>query len=847
MDQRNTNAHKPESDPQPKLVSGNLVFRNIGVIALRFRWAILALSLAITGFMLYAAVTRLEVDASLEAFMSSGSETVLALEELRDEFGQDMVFQVVVEGDVFSMPYLNRLKKLHDELQAMDLTIESLGQRPKRDKESGSDSSTKPADDNDDFGSFSDTEGWGDEDGGTIVQEIVSLINARQTRLRSGALDVSGLLERWPLAEALPQIKKRVLKDKTLVGHVIDKKATHSVIIVQTAFMSEDDKALVLEEILRIAENHRTSGFNTMVSGLPTILTTLNELMISDVIKILFLASLVTIIVLVVVFRHPVGVIAPLLVIWMAEIWTLGIMALSDTPMTLIMTILPAFLQCVGLGDSIHILSVYRDARKDNHSNDEAIIYAIETTGIPVFYTTLTTAVGLLSFQFASMEAIGDMGMFGAIGMSFAFFNSVVILPIALTFNKKSLLNLSREQDKQTVTDRFLDFCNRLSSPRRMGKRLVYFRRNCMLAAGVILAVFAGVGISLLRLHHNARNWIPKEHPSMRALTAHEDTVGGSLNFALLVKAKEGKNLRDRETLLALERLEKHVLAFGNENKKEKLVSGITGILDPLRESWRAVNDDKEERYTLPDTQRGVSDMVTLFENAGPEQLRRFATIDMKRALMVVRVKWVDAMSYLPLAEHIEQGIERLVSQHATISATGSVYVQLAVVNTLLMDLVKSYGVAVLFITIIMLALLKGFKLGLLAMIPNLLPIFSVMGIMGYMSIPLDTTTMTLGSIAIGIAVDDTIHLLHQFRIHFKEHGQVEQAIQHAFNHTGRAMVMTSLILTCGFCCLLVGALAYNRWFGVLISAMVLLALVLDLCFAPALLRLFFKSKRQSN
>ncbi|MCP4600968.1 MAG: MMPL family transporter [Proteobacteria bacterium] len=844
---KDVSAQKQYLGTGPKQISGNRFFRAFTILVLRYRWSTLILTLAVTVFMGYSVATRLEINTTVEGFLSSDSETAMALEELRDQFGQDTVFQILIGGDVFSMPYLSRLKKLHDELAAIDLEIESLGQRSnlkegqQNDLESAS--IPKQARKDDEFGEFGDTEGWGDEGGGTIIDEIISLINVRQTSWTNGGLRVDGLLAKWPSASELPEIKRKVLSNRTLVGQVIDKDATHSVIVLRTAFMSEQDQGLVHKEIARITEAHQADDFKIMISGMPAILVTLDHLMLSDIATTLLVVNLITLVILLIMFRHPIGVIGPILVVWLAEIWTMGVMALTDMPVTMVTTILPAFLACVGLGDSVHIQSVYRDARRDGMSNYDAIIHAVETTGIPVFYTTLTTAVGLMSFRLASLEAIGDMGMFGALGVTFAFLNSVVFLPIVLSVNKKSLLGLPTTGEKLNRIDRFLQFCDGLSRPSEKDGKQVFKKRNRVLLAAAGLAIVAGLGVSLLRVYHDVREWLPEDNHTLKALTAFEDTVGGTSNIALLVKAKQGEDLRDREVLLALERLEKYILAYEDKNNPGKIVSNTTSLLDPIRESWRAVNGEKEEFYKLPDTQRGISDMLTLFEQTGPDQLKRHVSIDMERALIVARTQWMEALSYVPLAKYLEQGIEKLIGDRASIITTGTVYVQLAVVSALVMDLLRSFGAAIFVITIIMVILLKDFKLGVMAMIPNLLPIFSVMGLMGFTSIPLDVNTILLGSVAIGIAVDDTIHLLHQFRIHYNAHGQVDQAIQHALNHAGRAMVITSLILVFSFICMLMGDLSFVRWFGKLVSAIVALALILDLCLTPALLRVFYKSR----
>jgi hypothetical protein len=147
---------------------------------------------------------------------------------------------------------------------------------------------------------------------------------------------------------------------------------------------------------------------------------------------------------------------------------------------------------------------------------------------------------------------------------------------------------------------------------------------------------------------------------------------------------------------------------------------------------------------------------------------------------------------------------------------------------------------AFLVITMIMIILLRGFRLGIIAMVPNLLPIVMIMGVMGVGDIPIDMSTILIASISIGVAVDDTIHLLHHYRVNLAATGNVETSIQRAMSHSGRAMVTTSLILVLGFAAYLAASVANIQRFGLLVSLTAILALLIDLIFAPALLRTFY-------
>ena len=360
------------------------------------------------------------------------------------------------------------------------------------------------------------------------------------------------------------------------------------------------------------------------------------------------------------------------------------------------------------------------------------------------------------------------------------------------------------------------------------------------MAVGIALVLTALSLSSLLGVFHDPLAWIPGRYPIKEAFTQLDEHVGGTASIALLIDPKGG-SLVDRDLMLGLAALETHVHRYRDPVSGDAIVGNSTGVLDVVRESHRALRGGAPEQYKVPDSARGVTDMFTLFENSGPDELKRLATVDMARGLMTLRVKWLDAGSYGPLTEHVRRGVEAHISKLADVIFTGAVFTQFSVMSHLLADLIRSFGVALVVITVVMVLLLRELKLGLIAMVPNLMPIICVMGFMGAAGIAVDGANLMLASIAIGVAVDDTIHFLHQFRSHYRHHGRVESAIEHAFDHTGRAIITTSIILVGGFIVFVTSEMANIRDFGLLISLAIVLALVINLLFCPVLLRTFYR------
>jgi predicted RND superfamily exporter protein len=817
---------------------------------LRYRWPILLVNICVTALMAHEVLTKIKVDNSNEAFLANRTESMKVLEQMWKDFGNDAIYQVLIEGDVFSLDYLDRLERLHRELEQLNIDFDKINQQnsfllifkgkspTERSAEFAEEKTTLVIE------GFEDDEGWGDMSGGTVIERIVSLWNVRETRFENDALTVRGLLEDRPNRKQLAALKKRVLSNKTLVGQVVGRQGRHSVIYFKTERMDERASALVYEEVLRIVDKHQAKGFKISVAGSTPLSVSLNELMMRDFEVLTVIALSVIVLVMTFIYRHPLGVLGPVLVVIQAGTWMLGCMAYSETPMTMVTNVLPGFLACAAIGDSIHIQSVYRGARARGIAHREAIVHAVSSTFIPIFYTSLTTAAGLLSFRFANLDAIVNMGTFGALAIGAAFIESLVFLPVVLSFNSKSLFGVKANSAGFDWRDRFLSFCNNLSRDQVTEAGVSSRRRRTTLTVAVLITATAAWGASRLTVYHNPMTWLPKELPARRALHDMDDNVGGVASVAILIEARPGTTLKDRELLLGLEKLERYIEAYRNKTDGKPIVSTIMSVLDVVRESYKAIHGSDPAYYRIPDTQRGVVDMFTLFENSAPEELRTLATVDFTKALMTVRVKWLDAWAYGPLTDHIERGVERFIGQKATVKMTGSVYSVYRVVGSLLKNLLVSFGTAFIVITITMIILLRNLKLGLISMVPNLLPVVAVMGFMGFVGIPIDMANLITASIIISIAVDDTIHFLHHYRIHYTAHGKVDDAIDHAFVHTGRAILSTSTILVLGFSVFLTASMYPLMRFGVLAGIAIIFALLYDIILSPALLRALYRDTK---
>jgi predicted RND superfamily exporter protein len=825
---------------------------------IRYRWALIALTLlSVVGSGWFVA-TQIKIDMGIEAFTDHGSKAQQYLEEFRDDFGRDDVWIIALEGDVFSSAYLAKLRALHQELESINIDLPSLGQRKSSSHTSPevkADSKISEDDFMDEDGQWGDgDDGWGEESEGSIFDDVLSLINTKETKAVADGIQVADLLPNALKESELSELKRRVLVDPSIVGQMVNQEGTVSLVLLRSQFMSDEDTMVVTEKIRQLLAASSSAEFVSHLAGLPTLNSDLTYLSMSNMLRLFTASILLMVLILYWLFRHPLGVVGPMSVVMISSINTFGFMAFFGFPITMLSMILPSFIICVGLGDSVHLISIYRDFKAKVGNNHESLILALGSTGKPILYTSLTTMVGLLSFRFASLEGIQYMGIAGAFGVSMACLHSLVILPICISFATQANFNTRLSDSEEGSSDqgvrqpdrldRFLTWCNRLSSvdqddgrgeaPPEAKRR----RRNTLLW-GAVLLVSLIAALTQLRVYHNPMSWLGDDHQLNIAFDLMDQKMGGSADIHLLIDGPKDHGIRDLELLRGLERLEKHMSEFKHP-KHGEVVGPILSPLSVIRSTNRALNGGGAEHYVLPDTQQAVTDQFFLFENSGPDQLKRLATNDLSRGRFSMRLRWIEANGYAPVTQHLERGIKEFIPDHAQVKSTGTAYSLLSTIGRLIIDLGRSFGFACVLIMGLLMLQLKSVKLGLIAMVPNLSPIIFVMGVMAIVGIPIDMVNILIASIAIGIAVDDTIHMLHHFRAHFDQYGNVEAAIDNAFEHAGRAMVSTSTVLGIGFFAFSFATIANIQRFGVLIALTAVAAMLIDLIFTPALLRLFY-------
>jgi predicted RND superfamily exporter protein len=332
---------------------------------------------------------------------------------------------------------------------------------------------------------------------------------------------------------------------------------------------------------------------------------------------------------------------------------------------------------------------------------------------------------------------------------------------------------------------------------------------------------------------HNVLSWI-NEKEKITADVPYIDThLNGTIMLEVILDTGKTDGLKDPLFLSQLQAFKQKIMAYADAHL---YVGKVYAIDDIIMEVNQSLNGNDPKSYAVPQIRAAVSQELLLFENSGSDDLERFTDRDYRVARVSIKTPWTDAVYLKIFVAHV-QALAKSCFPDGTSNVVTGIPARLSrSIPASLHSMAKSYVAAFLVITLLMIIHVGNFKIGLLSMISNLLPIFMTMGIMGVFHIRLDMSTIMIGSIAIGIVVDDTLHFMYNFRKYFDQTGDASLAIEKTMLGTGRALLLTSVILSAGFFILMTASLSLLVVFGWLTGLTIVFALLADFIVNPALM-----------
>ena len=809
----------PESRSWQRSLEGR--FEGWAHFVIRHRIAAVVLSLGATVALLMQ-LPKLTVDNSPEALLLDDDPAVVAYDAFRDRFGrEDRLIVEIRTPDPFAPAFLEKLRALHAAIE-----------------------SEVP-----------------------FVEEVDSLINARVVDGEAGELVVGELLEDWPDSPAgFEAVRAEALSNPLYVDSLLCADGSCTALSIKpftysaagaeadllagfdgdddgnggSAIGSSEDAAYDPEGAgpvyLTAAEGHalmtalrpllarfEAPDFETHVAGVLAMTYRIDRGMATDLATFLPLTLAAIAGLLGLLFRRVVAVVLPLMVVVLSLTATLGLMIVLGIPGSTAVQILPVFLLTVGVCDAVHVLAIVYRRRAEGATREAAIAGAIGHSGLAILMTSVTTGAGMASFLTAEMGAVHDLGLIAPIGVALAYVYTMVTLPALLALVPMRAAKLRPADAGEPPIDRFLVSAGRFAARRPFA----------VLAPTAGLVLLAIAGATQVGFSHNALNWFPDGDWARRDFERVDEDLGGSVGLDLVFETPEAGGLYEPDTLRRIDDFVTEVRAFA---QPPIVVGSSISILDIVKETHEALHEDRPEERRIPDSREAVAQEMLLFESSGSDDMEELVDGEFRRARVHLRLPFVDALSFPPFLRRIDALAAERLGDDLGLRSTGMMTLLSQVFEAVIASMARSYVAALVMITPLMMLLLGSLRRGLVAMIPNVLPILAVLGAMGFAGIALDSTTMMIGAMVIGIAVDDTIHFMHKFHRHFDDTGDLEFAVCETLRTTGSAMLLTTLALTLGFVTFSGSHMTNIRTFGLVPAFATAVAFAAGIWVAPALM-----------
>ena len=759
-----------------------------------------------------AHVPQIKMDTSTEGFMHDEDPVLLTYNAFRAQFGRDERIVLAIKSDkVFTLDFMKKLKNLHEEI----------------------------------------------EDKVPFLDDVTSLYNVRNTRGEGDKLITDDLLEPFPTTqEDIARIKKQAMASHFYKDLLLSQDGKMTTIVIETdAYSHEGEKEVSAEDafdegfddasdakpakarkFLTDAENHQlldaihtivkkynSDDFHIYVAGSPAVNNSLKAQMQADMQKFMRITFLIIIVFLFIMFRRLSAVFYPLLVIILSLLATVGTMAWAGTAFKLPTQIVPSLLLAVSIGATVHILSIFFDRFNKTADKRDALSYTLGHSGLAIAMTSVTTAIGVGSFYGSEVAPIADLGTYASLGVMVSLFLTLTLLP--------ALLAITKIKPKANKAAGKLDMLMRKLAilPVKYYKAII--------AGSVILVGLALFASTKIELSHNPLHWFQPGDYDRVSTEVIDNAMNGSVTMEVVVDTKKENGWNDPERLNRLnvlsEKLEKYTDPYTHIGK-------VVSLATIVKETNRALHENKEAFYSIPQDANLVSQELLLFENSGSDDLEDVVDSQFSKARITIKLPWTDAVKAHDVLAYVKaESIKAFPKDEVT--TTGMIPLLIHTFAGAVHSSVASYIIAFVLITLMMIFILGSVRIGLLSMIPNLTPIILGLLIMALKPIPLDMFTLLIGSIAIGLAVDDTIHFMHNFKRYYLETNDAAKAIEHTFYTTGKAMVITSIVLSLGFYAYMMANMISVQNFGLLTGSVILFALLADLLLAPALMMVVTK------
>jgi uncharacterized protein len=729
-------------------------------------------------------------------------ETFFFFNETRKIFGDDRVIIVAITTDeVFTSAFLERLDRLTNKLAAV-----------------------------------------------AGVDQALSLTNIKAIKRNQTDVSVGRLIDPRTLGQAdadqLETLKQQVTRDPLYARHYVSVDGKTAAIDVLLKSLSESQTRAVAEQLERLATSE-ANGDEVFLSGIAIVDARGIRSMLRDMLVLSPIAAALCFGVFLFAFRSLWGALLPMATLIIGLIWTIGLMSLLGRPITLATLPLPTVLMAVGGSYIFHVLNQYRvsmcllSANADLRTEQTAWLNGLCFIGPAVIVSGTATMAGFGALASSSVPTARDMGIFEALGVLALLILTVVFIPAALHLLPRDALGKTSE--------RRADYAVSLNGLLVSITALVLFRRRVILIGTLLVTVVIGIGATWLQVNTNYLQIFPRGSATVRDAVKLHERLAGAATIQLVVTRGAG-SITAADLFRAASALEQFALTQPGVDAGISVVDIVRRINAVLP---RRDLDTIESREEIPDDRT----LSLIFRDylSQDESISHLVSANRSQLVIVLRANLFSSNELHELTRQIDEWSVVNLPAGITQRATGSIILLNDASDAVAASQSSSLAIALVTIYLMMVVLFRSFATGLLALIPNLIPIVWYFGVLGWSGTPLDITTSLVASAALGLAVDNAVHMIRRYRqcVAERTRESAENPVEPGglpapdegwviwmtMLRTGKPMVLANLMLIAAFLVFVLSSFVPVRIAGLLWALTIGACLGGDLIFLPVLMK----------
>jgi len=581
-------------------------------------------------------------------------------------------------------------------------------------------------------------------------------------------------------------------------------------------------KDFVMENLVEKVKAFETSqGMNVRISGMPYI-RTLNAQNIVDEINLFVLAALlVTSLIFFLFFRSFRATFISLIVVCIGVMWTLGILGLLGYEITVLTALIPPLIIVIGIPNCIFLINKYQHEVKSHGNKVKSLQRVITKVGNATLMTNVTTASGFATFILTESTLLKEFGVVASLSILAIFILCLLIIPIIYTF-----LPYPKERHLEHLNKKwiggFVDWM----------EKMVREKRITIYITSIVLLVVCLIGIFQIKISGSLIEDMPKKAEFFQDIRFFEEEFDGIMPLEIMIDTKRKQGVMKLATLKRMNKIEE----FINETPEFSKPISVVGL---VKYSKQAYYNGNPKYYQLPTSQEN-SFILSYAKNStsNVDLLKNFVDSTGQYARITTFMKDIGTDKMERIQENLQDKIDNVFPEERyNVTMTGKALVFQKGTKYLVKNLAISLSLAVILISLFMAYMFRSFRMIIVSLIPNLLPLVVTAGLMGYLGVPIKPSTILVFSIAFGISVDDTIHFLAKYRQELQANNwKIKKSVYAALRETGVSMFYTSIVLFFGFSVFIISSFGGTVALGALVSVTLLFAMLSNLLLLPSLL-----------